>query len=166
MMKKLSLTLAVVAALATVVVPVAPAQAATDRAATSPAARHRAIADHAERGNAAILSKAQMQRLKRSDPALYAKLYKAHTTGTIPVLTAAEQKHVKAMSDGNLKQFRAGSPSIGYAAAGGTAFSTGFWIVLALTIVVLLLIIASPAARLAVAKFFENLFSLRWAGAR
>src|SRR3954468_11574672 len=98
-MKKLSLALAVAAALSTVVVPIAPASAATAVART---ASHGALANHAERGNAIILSQTQLNGLARSNPQLHAKLMAAYRTNSIPQLSKGEKRTVQAITQKNM----------------------------------------------------------------
>jgi len=75
------------------------------------------LASHAARGEAAILSRAQMDELSRTRPALYAKLMRAYRTASTPNLTAEEKKLVDRLTAGNIEAFKAGtfpgcSPSV------------------------------------------------------
>jgi hypothetical protein len=128
-MKKLSLALAVAAALSTVVVPIAPASAATAVART---ASHGALANHAERGNAIILSQTQLNGLARSNPQLHAKLMAAYRTNSIPQLSKGEKRTVQAITQKNMADYKAGH------------VAAWVWVVIALAIVVLFILLFSP----------------------
>jgi len=69
------------------------------------------LASHAARGEAAILSRAQMDELSRTRPGLYAKLMKAYRTASMPNLTAEEKKLVDGLTAGNVENFKAGRPA-------------------------------------------------------
>ncbi|HML07532.1 MAG TPA: hypothetical protein VK430_05310 [Xanthobacteraceae bacterium] len=71
------------------------------------------LAYHAGQGEAAILSRAQMDDLARTHPTLHAKLTKAHRTLSVPHLTAAEKKLVAQMTADNLAAFKAGVEECG-----------------------------------------------------
>jgi len=66
------------------------------------------LADHAQLGEAAILSPAQMDDLARTHPQLRTKLMNAYRTTSIPKLTAPEKKLVAQMTAENLSAFKAG----------------------------------------------------------
>lgn len=143
-MKKLSFVAAMFAALSMVVTPVAPSFAS--EAGESGKLRYvepqtlkskhvrQKIAMHAERGEAAILSKAQLDRLAATNPKLHAKLMTAYNTGTVPSLSATEKKMLTAKTNANLEEYKAGNPvHVGTAAAlsGGAWFAVGFLAVVA-----------------------------------
>ena len=126
---------AVLAAVSLVLSPVAPAFAANGIA---PAAithdRAKAkIVRHAERGEAAILTKAQMDRLARTNPSLHRKVMVAYRTNTIPKVTAAEKRLLVRMSARNLESFKAGSVAVA-AAAGPPAIVVAFMLLVLLLI--------------------------------
>jgi hypothetical protein len=130
-MRKLSFIVAVLAAISTVVVPVAPASAATG------ATTEQKLIRHAERGEAAILSKAQLDRLAKANPALHTKLMTAYQTNSVPSLTPVEKKAVQKLTDRNLSEYKAG-----YAYAAAPVLLAGLgWIPVALIGFVLLLIL-------------------------
>lgn len=145
-MKKLNFAVAMLAAAAMVVTPVAPSFAQeADRYATrmqqqavvSKLETRRKIAHHAERGEAAILSKAQVDRLARTNPKLHARLMAAYNSGTVPKLTQAEKKMLTATTQANLKEYKAGDP----VTLGTSALITAFgWFAIGLIGVVALLI--------------------------
>jgi hypothetical protein len=124
-MRKMGLALALVACVSMTVVPVAPSFAATPAPKSAQSAKQ-ALADHAARGEAIILSKAQLDRLATTNKVLHAKIVKAHETGTVPKLTASEKKQMRTMTAGNLDEFKAGHV--------GTV-----WIVVAVVVAVLIL---------------------------
>ena len=64
------------------------------------------LADHAQHGEAAILSREQMDGLARTHPALHAKLLNAYTS--ISKLTVDEKKLVAQLTAENLAAFKAG----------------------------------------------------------
>jgi hypothetical protein len=66
------------------------------------------LAHHAGQGEAAILSRAQMDDLARTQPALHAKLMNAYRTMSVPHLTTNEKRLVDQMTAGNLAAFKAG----------------------------------------------------------
>jgi hypothetical protein len=66
------------------------------------------LAHHAGQGEAAILSRAQMDDLARTHPALHAKLMNAYRTMSVPHLTMDEKRLVDQMTAGNLAAFKAG----------------------------------------------------------
>ena len=116
-MKVLSLAVAMLAAVSMVVTPVAPSFARDWRrplhaegqaqSVTTKASRQK-IAAHAARGEAAILSKAQMDRLAKSDPKLHARLMTAYNNGSVPSLTPKEKKMLTAMTQSNLESVQGG----------------------------------------------------------
>ncbi len=71
------------------------------------------LAQHAVRGEAAILSRAQMDDLAKTRPSLYAKLMRAYRTASAPNLTADEKKLVDQLTAGNIAAFKAGTPTEG-----------------------------------------------------
>ena len=110
-MKTMSFAVAMIAAISMVVTPVAPsfafdlsssraAQAAKPQAVNTKLTRQ-TIATHAERGEAAILSKVQMDRLAASNPKLHARLMAAYNSGTVPAMTAKEKKMLTAITQAN-----------------------------------------------------------------
>jgi hypothetical protein len=128
-MRKMGLALALVACVSMTVVPVAPSFAASPAPKAAPSAQSakQKLANHAARGEAIILSKAQLDRLATTNKALHAKIVKAHQTGTVPKLTAAEKKQMRIMTAGNLDAFKAGwDPAT-------------VWIVVAVVVAVLIL---------------------------
>jgi len=68
------------------------------------------LADSAQHGEAAILSREQMDCLARTHPALHAKLMNAYTS--IPKLTADEKKLLAQLTAENLSAFKAGAPCL------------------------------------------------------
>lgn len=147
-MKVLSLAVAMLAAVSMVVTPVAPsfAQGLDDsrympkvqaQSVTAKASRQK-ITAHAERGEAAILSKAQMDRLAKSDPKLHARLMTAYDNGSVPSLTPKEKKMLTAMTQSNLETYKAGGDPVtlgtGLVLAGGAWFAVGFLAVVAFLI--------------------------------
>jgi hypothetical protein len=105
MLKRLSIALAMLAAMSLVVSPVAPAYAA---ALKSDKAKAAWVADHAKRGNIALLTREQMLALKQSNKGLYAKLWRAYRTSSVPRLTAAEKKVVASLTQRTLNTKAAG----------------------------------------------------------
>lgn len=67
------------------------------------------LAAHAARGEAAIMSRKQMDELAQTHPALYGKLMRAYRTASVPNLTADEKKLVDKMTAENIAAFKAGS---------------------------------------------------------
>jgi hypothetical protein len=118
-MKKLSFAVAMLAAVSMVVTPVAPSLAqevdryapAMQQQAVSKMDTRQKIAHHAARGEAAILSKAQVDRLARTNPKLHARLMAAYNSGTVPSLTQSEKKMLAATTQANLKEYKAGGPA-------------------------------------------------------
>jgi len=136
-MKFLSLVLAFLAVIGIVVQPIAPAYAVTSDGLSGAANRHalsdprlilaeqtldefilnaqigadarQKLAAHAARGEAAVLSRAQMDDLARTRPALYAKLMHAYRTASTPNLTAQEKKFVDRLTAANIEAFKAGA---------------------------------------------------------
>jgi hypothetical protein len=129
-MKKLSFAVAMIAAVSLVVTPVAPAFAQKDDSRYLPAVQQAAltksearqkIVAHAERGEAAILSKAQVDQLARTNPKLHAKLMTAYNSGTVPSLTPAEKKMLVATTKSNLAQYKAAGDPLSLGAGIGVA---------------------------------------------
>ena len=146
-MKTVNFAVAMLAAISMVVTPVAPSfafdapggraeQVAKPQAVSAKSTRQK-IATHAERGEAAILSKAQVDRLATTNPKLHARLMAAYNSGTVPSLTAKEKKMLIATTQANLKQYKAGDPGgiVGTAAV----LSVGGWFVVGFLVVVVLL---------------------------
>ena len=136
-MKKLNFAVAALAAVSMVVTPVAPSFAQDDRYApkmqqqvVSKTDARKKIARHAERGEAAILSKAQVDRLAKSNPKLHARLMTAYNSGTVPALTQSEKKMLASVTQSNLKEYKAGDP--GLAVGTAAAFGVGFWFAIGL----------------------------------
>ncbi len=144
-MKKLNFAVAMVAAVSMVVTPVVPSFAqeadryapAMQQQVVSKTDTRNKIARHAERGEAAILSKAQVDRLARTNPKLHARLMAAYNSGAVPSLTQSEKKMLAATTQANLKDYKAGDPGLV-----GTAvvLTAGFWFAIGLIGVVALLI--------------------------
>ena len=137
-MKFVTLALAFLAIFGVVVQPIAPAYAVTSDTLSAGANRHtlsdprlilaeqtldefilnaqigadvrQKLAAHAARGEAAVLSRAQMDDLARTHPALYAKLMGAYRTASPPNLTAQEKKLVDRLTAANIEAFKAGQP--------------------------------------------------------
>src|SRR5262249_30684779 len=103
-MKKTGLALALAAILSMTVLPVAPSFAATP----APKSAKMSIADHAARGEAVILSQAQLERLAPPNPTLPKKPAAPHAAGKVRKLSAAEKKMLRTMTAGNLDSFKAG----------------------------------------------------------
>jgi hypothetical protein len=144
-MKKLNFAVAMVAAVSMVVTPVVPSFAqeadryapAMQQQVVSKTDTRNKIARHAERGEAAILSKAQVDRLARTNPKLHARLMAAYNNGTVPSLTQSEKKMLAATTQANLKDYKAGDPGL---VATGAVLTAGFWFAIGLIGVVALLI--------------------------
>jgi hypothetical protein len=143
-MKMLNFAVAAVAAVSMVVTPAVSYAQEVDRYA--PAMNQQAvskldtrqkIARHAERGEAAILSKAQVDRLARTNPKLHARLMAAYNSGTVPTLTQSEKKMLASVTHANLKDYKAGDPGT---VAATVALSAGFWFAIGLIGVVALVI--------------------------
>ena len=84
-MRKIGLAFALLASVSMTVLPVAPGYAATSapsKSATPPQSAKQALAKHAARGEAAIISKAQLDRLAVTHPRLHAKIVAANQAGT------------------------------------------------------------------------------------
>ena len=145
-MKTVNFAVAMLAAVSMVVTPVAPsfafdapggrAEQVAKLQAVTAKSTHQKIATHAERGEAAILSKAQVDRLATTNPKLHARLMAAYNSGTVPSLTAKEKKMLIATTQANLKQYKAGDPRIVGTAA---VLSAGGWFVVGFLVVVALL---------------------------
>lgn len=129
-MRKMGLALALLASVSMTVLPVAPSYAATPqapKAATSPKAAKQALIGHAARGEAAILSQSQLDRLATTHPRLHAKIVAANKAGTVPKLTASEKKLLHVLTARNMDAFKAGwDPAT-------------VWIVVAIVVAVLIL---------------------------
>jgi hypothetical protein len=144
-MKKLNFAVAMVAAVSMVVTPVVPSFAqeadryapAMQQQVVSKTDTRNKIARHAERGEAAILSKAQVDRLARTNPKLHARLMAAYNSGTVPSLTQSEKKMLAATTQSNLKEYKAAGDPIVSTALVVTAFG---WFAIGLIGVVALLI--------------------------
>jgi hypothetical protein len=144
-MKKLNFAVAMLAAVSMVVTPVVPSFAqeadryapSMQQQAVSKMDTRRKIAHHAERGEAAILSKAQVDRLARTNPKLHARLMAAYTNGTVPSLTQSEKKMLASTTQANLKDYKAGDPGL---IGTSVALTAGFWFAIGLIGVVALLI--------------------------
>jgi len=139
-MKKLNFAVAMLAAASMVVTPVAPSFAMDDSrylpkvqesvVKGKQTSRDKIIA-HAQAGEAAIVSKAQMDRLAKTNPKLHARLMAAYNAGTVPSLSAAEKKMLVATTKSNLEQYKAGMPAPVYVA--GTAWlAAGAWFAIGL----------------------------------
>lgn len=178
-MKRTSFALAVLAALSMIVSPVAPAYAAGGDAGGTPAQTSSAkpakkaklsaerqqirskIAAHAERGEAAILSKAQVDRLKVTNPKLHAKIMAAYYSNTIPELSPAEKKMLHATTQKNLAQYKAGDPGAGLLWGGSTAFGVAGWFVVGFIVFVLFLVILDWMQPGGAQRFWRSLFPAR-----
>ncbi len=151
-MRKASFVLAVLAAMSMVVTPVAPSYAAgtTGAPVTVGAEKQKIrqqIATHAERGEAAILSKAQVDRLAVTNPKLHAKVMAAYRSNTIPQLTPGEKKILQAATNKNLSAYKAGAYGFPIGAfAGSASFAALGWIAIGFIGFVLILILAEMAA--------------------
>lgn len=108
------------AALATVVVPVAPASAAP--ALKGKAAVHKLL-EHAERGEALILSFKQLKQIKATNKNLHDKLMSAYRANAVPVLSAEEKHQLQAVTRNNIAAMKAGS--LEGVAATATVLSAG-----------------------------------------
>jgi hypothetical protein len=124
-MKKLGFVLALFAAFSMTVLPVAPSYAAAPKASAE-----QALADHAARGNIAVLSQAQLSALAASNPALYSKITTARDTGKVPHFTAAEKQTLRGMTAQNMDAFKAGD--------------AGLTIIIVVASVILLLLLWQP----------------------
>jgi hypothetical protein len=146
-MKKLNFAVAMVAAVSMVVTPVAPSFAQDDsrfmpkvqEAVVSKTDARGKVMRHAERGEAAIVSKVQMDRIAKTNPKLHARLMAAYNAGTVPSLSASEKKMLVATTQANLEQYKAGLPAPVYA-AGGVWLAAGAWLAIGLIGVAALLI--------------------------
>lgn len=147
-MKKTSFAVAMLAAISMVVTPVAPSFAKDDSR-YLPAVQESVvkgkqtsrekITAHAQAGEAAIVSKAQMDRLARTNPKLHARLMAAYNAGTVPSLTAAEKKMLVATTKANLDQYKAGGVGVEYVAAAAW-LAPGAWFAIGLIALVALFI--------------------------
>jgi hypothetical protein len=106
------------------VTPVAPSFAAVPK--QDKATAQKSLVKHAEQGDVIVLSPAQMGQLAASRPALHAKLTAAHQSGKVPSLSAAEKRHVTALTQQNMAQIKGGD------------ISTAGWIIIALSVIVVL----------------------------
>jgi hypothetical protein len=146
-MKKLNFSVAMIAAVSMVVTPVAPSFAQDDsrfmpkvqESVVSKAAARGKVVRHAERGEAAIVSKAQMDRIAKSNPKLHARLMAAYNAGTVPSLSAAEKKMLVATTKSNLEQYKAGI-AIESTVAASAWLAAGAWFAIGLIGVAALLI--------------------------
>ena len=123
-MRKIGFVLAVLSTMSMTVLPVAPSYAAT---AAPEQSVQQTIANHATRGEAVIISQAQMNELATSNPALHAKLSAAYQTGTLPKLNKSEKAMLQKVTAANLDSFKAGQ-------------TAETWIIIAVVVVVLLLL--------------------------
>jgi hypothetical protein len=145
-MKKLNFAVAMLAAVSMVVTPVVPSFAqevdryapAMQQQVVSKMDTRQKIARHAERGEAAILSKAQVDRLARTNPKLHARLMAAYNNGTVPSLTQAEKKMLASVTQSNLKQYKAAGDPITLST--GVIITAFGWFAIGLIGVVALLI--------------------------
>jgi hypothetical protein len=147
-MKKTSFVVAMLACISMVVTPVAPSFAQDDSrfmpkvqesvVKGKQESRERIVA-HAQAGEAAIVSKAQMDRLAKSNPKLHARLMAAYNAGTVPSLSAAEKKMLVATTKSNLEQYKAGMAIETYA-VGSAWLAAGAWFAIGLIGVAALLI--------------------------
>lgn len=115
---KFGMMLAVLAAVSLALLPVTPALAAAPQAISakmSNSAVRAKLVQHAKRGEAAILTKRQLDQLARTNPDLHKRLMAAYGTSTVPKVTAAEKRMLAGMSERNLGQFKAGSVVVGAA---------------------------------------------------
>jgi len=135
---KFGMMLAVLAAVSLVVAPIAPALAATPEAVSasmSNSAVRAKLVQHAKRGEAAILTKRQIDKLARTNPDLHKRLMAAYGTGTVPKVTAAEKQMLAGMSERNLGNFKAGVFPVAVAASAAIPwFIWGFFILVAILI--------------------------------
>jgi hypothetical protein len=129
-MRKMGLALALLASVSMTVLPVAPSYAATPttpKAAMTEKSAKQALVRHAERGEAAILSQAQLDRLAVTHKRLHAKIVAANQAGEVPKLTASEKKLLRTMTAQNMDAFKAGwDPAT-------------VWVIVAIVVVVLIL---------------------------
>jgi hypothetical protein len=134
---RFGMAFAVLAAVSLVISPVAPAFAANGIA--PGAITHQQvkakIARHAERGEAAILTKQQMDRLARTNPGLHRKVMAAYRTNSIPKVTAAEKRLLNQMTSRNIESFKAGA--LVAASAAVPPFIVAFIIIVLLLILLL-----------------------------
>jgi hypothetical protein len=147
-MKKLNFAVAMIAAVSMVVTPVAPSFAQDDSrfmpkvqesvVKGKQASREKIVA-HAQRGEAAIVSKAQMDRIAKTNPKLHARLMAAYNAGTVPSLSVSEKKMLVATTNSNLEQYKAGLPAPAYV-AGSAWLAAGAWFAIGLIGVAALLI--------------------------
>ncbi len=138
-MKKLNFAVAMIAAVSMVVTPVAPSFAQDDSRFMpkvqesvlkgKQASREKIVA-HAQRGEAAIVSKAQMDRIAKTNSKLHARLMAAYNSGTVPSLSAAEKKMLVATTKSNLEQYKAAGP-VQYAVAAAW-LAPGAWFAIGL----------------------------------
>lgn len=146
-MKKLNFAVAMIAAVSMVVTPVAPSFAQDDsrfmpkvqELVVSKADARGKVVRHAERGEAAIVSKAQMDRIAKINPKLHARLMAAYNAGTVPSLSAAEKKMLVATTKSNLQQYKAGFAVETYAVS-SVWLAAGAWFAIGLIGVVAFLI--------------------------
>ena len=134
---KFGMMLAVLAAVSLVISPIAPALAAAPEAAArmSNSAVRAKLVQHAKRGEAAILTKRQIDKLARTNPDLHKRLMAAYGTGTVPKVTPAERKMLAGMSEQNLGKFKAGVLPVAVAASAAIPwFIWGFFFLVAFLI--------------------------------
>lgn len=144
LMKKTSLVVAMLAAFSMVVTPVTPVKASepgesgVSRFQVMTAAQPREkIAAHAQKGEAAILSKAQVDKIAKTNPQLHARLMAAYRSGTVPTLSASEKKMLVSLTHSNLEEYKAGNP-LGLHFGGGAALAAGGWFAVGLIVLVAL----------------------------
>jgi len=136
---KLGMMLAVLAAVSLVISPIAPALAATPeavKATMSHSAVKAKIVQHAKRGEAAILTKRQVDQLARTNPNLHKRLMAAYRSNAVPKVTAAEKQMLAGMSERNLGKFKAGSVAV---VASGVAIPWFVWGFFLLVIILIFL---------------------------
>ena len=142
-MKKLNFAVAALAAVSMVVTPIGPSFAqdadryAHQQVVSKTDARNK-IVRHAERGEAAILSKAQVDRLAKTNPKLHARLMAAYNNGTVPKLTQSEKKMLASVTQSNLKEYKAAGDPITVSTA--LVLTAGAWFAIGLIGLVALLI--------------------------
>jgi len=144
-MKKASFVVAMLAAVSMVLAPMTPVQASEPGesgmsrfVAMTGAQPRQKIASHAQKGEAAILTKAQVAQIAKTNPKLHARLMAAYNSGTVPVLSASEKKMLASATQSNLEQYKAGNP---FAFGAGTAaLAAGGWFVVGLIAFVALLL--------------------------
>jgi hypothetical protein len=131
-----SFILAVIAAISTAVIPVAPSYAAASSSDRAPTAT---LMAQANQGNIAVLSQEQMSDLYRTRPQLHTKLMDAYYGGKQPTLTVEEKRLLQTITARNMKEFKAGHPVV---AAG--IWAAVAWYVFAFLGLTIALIIFQP----------------------